>query len=90
MSKGKHFSEAQCPFYRSDAAREILCEGVPPGSVMKTIFPTAQRALRHFRKYCARDYERCPLCRLLEALYAEKEKDEDESKDSNKYAAAGS
>lgn len=70
MSKGKHFSEAKCPFYRSDADKTLLCEGVPSGTLMKIVFPTAARALRYFRRYCAGDYTKCAMNRMLEDKYA--------------------
>lgn len=69
MGKGKHFSEAKCPFYRSDDVKTILCEGVQPESVMKIIFPTAERALRYFRRYCASEYGDCAMCKMLETKY---------------------
>lgn len=76
MSKGKHFSEAKCPFYRSDADKTLLCEGVPSGTLMKIVFPTAARALRYFRRYCAGDYTKCAMNRMLEDKYAPAKEEE--------------
>lgn len=75
MSKGKHFSEAKCPFYRSDSDKMLLCEGLPSGAVMKIIFPTAAKALRYFRRYCAGDYKKCEMNRMLEKKYLSKEEE---------------
>lgn len=76
MSKGKHFSEARCPFYRSDADKTLLCEGAPSGTVMKIVFTTAARALRYFRRYCAGDYTKCAMNRMLEDKYAPAKEEE--------------
>lgn len=75
MSKGKHFSEAKCPFYRSDADKTLLCEGAPSGTTMKIIFPTAAQSLRYFRRYCAGDYSKCAMNRMLEGKYAPKKEE---------------
>lgn len=75
MSKGKHFSEAKCPFYRSDSDKTLLCEGEPNGTTMKIIFPTAAQSLRYFRRYCAGDYSKCAMNRMLEGKYAPKKEE---------------
>lgn len=55
-------SDAKCPFYQHDniQACTITCEGVLPGSTMKSHFDNRAALRGQIQKYCAGDYEVCP------------------------------
>ena len=51
-----------CPFYRRDDPKtsSLTCEGVLPGSTVKSHFGGRDNLQRQIRKYCAGEYRRCP------------------------------
>ena len=60
---GQYGSEViKCPFYlRHDGQTCYLtCEGMPPGSSIKSHFENGKAMRRQLQKYCASDYQRAP------------------------------
>lgn len=62
-----------CPYYLSDDPKtcSLTCEGIPPGSSIKSHFLDGRRLREQIKKYCAGDYKSCPWCRVLEMKYGE-------------------
>ena len=59
-------ADAKCPFYEHDNIKEstITCEGVVPGSTIKSHFGGKAALTRCIRRYCADDFTKCPWYRL--------------------------
>lgn len=57
----------KCPFYmRHDCQTCYLtCEGMLPGSSIKSHFTDGKTMHGQLRKYCANDYKLCPWAKLL-------------------------
>lgn len=57
----------QCPFYLSDDPKScsITCEGMLPGSSIKSHFMNGAAFRRQIGKYCAGDYKSCPWATVL-------------------------
>ena len=66
-------ADIKCPFYMSDNPKtcHITCEGVPPGSSVKSHFPDKKTMQAHIGRRCAGDYKACPWYRLNWAKYEE-------------------
>ena len=66
-------ADVECPFYVRDNLKTVclFCEGVLPGSSLRSKFPDKPALLAHMRKYCCEDYRSCPWCRLLMQNYRE-------------------
>ncbi len=66
-------ADIRCPFYLRDEPKicTITCEGMPPGSSLKSHFLDGQSMRTQIRKYCAADYGKCPWARVLEGKYGE-------------------
>lgn len=64
----------KCPFYLSDDPKScsITCEGMLPGSSIKSHFMNGAAFRRQIGKYCAADYKSCPWATVLSrAKYGE-------------------
>ena len=61
----------KCPFYRRDETKtgSLTCEGVLPGSSLKSHFGTKTELEAQIRKYCAEDYKQCPWYRAVMIQY---------------------
>ena len=66
-------SVIECPYYLSDDPKtcSLTCEGVPPGSSVKSHFLSGESMRRQMKKYCAGNYHLCPWARCLEWKYRE-------------------
>lgn len=70
MSKGKHYSEAKCPFYKSDSDRCVMCEGINDKTVIKLVFGNNQDFVKYFRTFCgSNQYQRCIINRAVNEKY---------------------
>jgi hypothetical protein len=49
-----------CPFYKSESAKSITCEGII-GCDCVNRFDTISQKIAHETKYCAKDYDKCRL-----------------------------
>lgn len=60
-------ANAKCPFYRREdlETSSLTCEGVLPGSTMRSHFGTKANLRRQEKKYCVDDYESCPWYRIV-------------------------
>ena len=55
-------ADVLCPFYKRDDPKtsSLTCEGVLPGSTVKSHFGGKENLMRTLRRYCCKDYESCP------------------------------
>lgn len=60
-------ADVKCPFYLSDNPKtcHITCEGIPPGSTVKSHFSDKKAMQTQIGRRCAGDYKACPWARLL-------------------------
>ncbi len=61
----------KCPFYRRDESKtgSLTCEGVLPGSTLKSHFCNRDELEAQIWKYCAGDYRKCPWYRAVMIQY---------------------
>ncbi len=66
-------ADVKCPFFRHDDPRTsgLTCEGVLPGSTVKSHFPGKSELQEHRRKFCSEDYRSCPWFRAVYTKYAD-------------------
>lgn len=62
-----------CPYYLYDDPKScnLTCEGMLPGSSIKSHFLDGASIRRQIWKYCAADYKSCPWARVLALKYKE-------------------
>ncbi len=67
-------ADVLCPFYEKDVPKtcSLICEGILPGSRIKSYFPGRAEIQKHMKKYCAGDYRRCPWYGIVRSRYEEK------------------
>jgi hypothetical protein len=62
----------ECPFYLSDEARSLTCEGMLEGSSTKTTFASREALRAQITRHCAGDFRHCPwYIALMSAKYNE-------------------
>ena len=63
--------DVKCPFYMCDDPRActITCEGVLPGSTVKSHFPDKKAIHSQIGKHCAGDYRGCPWYQVVSIQY---------------------
>ena len=66
-------ADVLCPFYLRDDPKTccITCEGMVPGSSVRSHFLNGEALRGQIRKYCAAEYEKCPWARALYGKYGE-------------------
>lgn len=69
--KGYVAKEAICPFYHREDEVGIYCEGVNDDSSIKLIHYSSDEKKRYRRRYCCKEYKRCPIARMLYKKYGE-------------------
>ncbi len=64
-------ADVLCPFYEKDIPQtcSLVCEGILPGSRIKSYFPNRAAIQRHMGKYCVEDYKNCPWYRAVTIQY---------------------
>lgn len=61
----------KCPFYHYDENMKITCEGVIPGSSLRTIFHSPTVYSNYMKLYCSNRYNDCPIAKLIDDQYDE-------------------
>ena len=65
---------ALCPFYKSESAQKIYCEGLFPDSAVHMAFGTPDQRRGYEKLYCKSwKYEDCPLAKAHDKRYQEAE-----------------
>jgi hypothetical protein len=54
----------QCPFYKGESRNELLCEGLFRNSKLHFGISPPKKKVQFRRKYCEKDYERCPIAKM--------------------------
>ena len=64
----------QCPFYHSEEAQKIHCEGIEgKGTSLHNVFGDRNELRRYKERYCCGNYEKCKLAKMLTSKYDEDE-----------------
>lgn len=73
---GSYFSkDALCPYYQYDdpGNRAVVCEGVLPGTTIRSRFPNKDAFSGYLRKHCCDRYKACPWYRVASMKYGKPE-----------------
>lgn len=54
-----------CPFYISEDARSITCEGMVPRATLRQKYRTERDCDTVKVEYCEKDYKHCPVYHML-------------------------
>lgn len=67
-------ADVLCPYYEKDIPKtcSLVCEGILPGSRIKSYFPDREGIQKQMRKYCAGDYKSCPWYLTVTGRYEHK------------------
>lgn len=72
MKKGEHIARGiLCPFYLKEDQYGIHCEGIGGKSIVKLVYQSPETKKHHRKRYCCRDYKRCPIGIMLYRKYGE-------------------
>ena len=66
---------ALCPFYKGECKNEIFCEGLFEKSKLHFAISPPSKKVRYRRRYCEKDYGRCPIAKMHFAINQGKEED---------------
>ena len=64
-------SQIGCPFYRNDEKGKIICEGVGEYEAIVLRFRYTQERNKQIRLFCAGDYAKCEVFRMILEKYEE-------------------
>lgn len=68
-SKRRESKCAKCPFYDSEEAQKVICEGVIENTKIHICFDTPD-ALKQYKKiFCYNDYQNCIIHKALSVKY---------------------
>lgn len=62
-------SQIGCPFYKNDEQHKIVCEGVGESESVILRFRFTQERNKQIRLFCAGDYEKCEVYRMIMEKY---------------------
>lgn len=73
MPSGSYIqSGIQCPYYSSDdGCSKISCEGIIPGSSIKSVFRRKADYAMQITQFCSGRYWNCEICQALDRKYEE-------------------
>ena len=62
----KHYVSvaARCPFYHSEDAQKVYCEGVTDDTSIHLAFKSCAALSSYKWRYCYGDYQKCRLARM--------------------------
>ena len=63
--------DVQCPFYKSDAMKRIICEGLIDKSNISLGFLIFKDYEIQLRTFCCEHYQKCEIYRMLMQKYEE-------------------
>lgn len=69
MSRFNVSNEVECPFYSSEDAYKIRCEGLEDSSTTHVVFPLPDLKKEYKRRYCCTKYKDCLLYKALYNKY---------------------
>lgn len=76
MSTTRKSKSVKCPFYRTDEACKIICEGLFGNVSVHHIFINKREKTDYINNYCCRQYKNC---RYFLSLMLSKYRDEDDN-----------
>ena len=59
----------RCPFYQSDDALRIKCEGLDGSSRLAVEFSNKAEKLQWMKNYCNSAYGECKVCQIIDKEY---------------------
>lgn len=70
MKRSQYVSKtAVCPFYKKEDSQTIFCDGVLENSSVHLAFGYHADCKAHKETKCRRDYNKCPVYKMLEEMY---------------------
>ena len=60
--------DALCPYLLYHTGNTIVCEGLVPGTRMRSIFQVQKEKNTQYRVFCCGRYANCEICRALEEI----------------------
>ena len=63
--------DVQCPFYKSDAMKRIICEGLIDKSNISLGFLIFKDYEIHLHTFCCEHFQKCEIYRMLMQKYEE-------------------
>lgn len=71
MSKRYVSGEVDCPFYRSEDAQKLYCEGIGDGTALHLAFASQTEKRAYKDSYCCREFGDCRIADMLYSKYEE-------------------
>lgn len=68
-SKRRESKCAKCPFYDSEEAQKVVCEGVEVNTGIHICFETPASQKNYKRCFCYNNYEECIIYKALNSKY---------------------
>lgn len=69
MSTSYEAVNVRCPFYKSDEALRIKCEGLEDSSRLAVEFQKKAEKEQWQWRYCNTEWEQCKVCQIIEGKY---------------------
>lgn len=70
MRYSANYVDVKCPYFSSETAKAIHCEGYEKGQQRNsTLFDGKDEKEAHINKYCANYPNNCPLSKIIDKKY---------------------
>ena len=60
--------EAKCPYLEYHTKSNIVCEGLIPGTRMRTVFHGEREKRKQYTLFCCGRYACCEICQALDKI----------------------
>lgn len=62
-------ANAECPYYREEGYRQVICEGVDSKSTLQLVLNSKGRKQEFKEQYCCARWKRCHIAQMLNRMY---------------------
>lgn len=69
ISYGWRSVHVQCPFWKGNTTRAVVCEGLRRGESIRWCCRTTQKMTEVMDQLCCKDYEKCRIFQMLYGGY---------------------
>ena len=59
----------QCPFYKGDDRKKIVCEGIDDKCNTHHQYENKEQKMKRMEQYCTKDYKKCEFYKTLAGKY---------------------
>ena len=70
-------ADAVCPFFRDHRKSSIGCEGILPGSVLRSEYQGREEREKQYKIYCCENYRYCEIYRAIKEKYEDEDDEQD-------------